>query len=151
MWRQSVPLGNAARATRRVCSGMGEGSCGCKDSGMLNAANQRGCSIFPQMQGIEFANSVLIAFILRQHAEDPVPNAVNGPTREAFMHGFVLAVAFRQVAPARPGAQGPEHSVDKAPIVLRRTAHTLFPPRQKILDTSPLCFGQLITRYHTSQ
>src|SRR3954453_8432408 len=63
MWRQSVPLGNAARATRRVCSGMGEGSCGCKDSGMLNAANQRGCSIFPQMQGIEFANSVNVGTI----------------------------------------------------------------------------------------
>jgi hypothetical protein len=28
---------------------------------MLNAANQRGCSIFPQMQGIEFANSVNVA------------------------------------------------------------------------------------------
>src|SRR3954470_12492129 len=62
MWRQSVPLGKAARATRRVCSGMGEGSCGCKDIGMLNAANQRGCSIFPQMQGIEFANSVSVGF-----------------------------------------------------------------------------------------
>src|SRR3954466_15383509 len=84
MWRQSVPLGNAARATRRVCSGMGEGSCGCKDIGMLNAANQRGCSIFPQMQGIEFANSVnqylmIDSTIVRAHQQAATGRKKGGP------------------------------------------------------------------------
>src|SRR3954466_527922 len=79
----------------------------------------------PHDRGID--HQILVASILGEGAEDPLPDAGGSPTCESFMHGFILAVALRQITPPRPGAQGPEHAVDKAPIVLRGTAYTLFP------------------------
>ncbi len=74
-----------------------------------------------------------------------IPNARLPPSIETVVAGSARAIALRQVAPRRTGAQHPEDAVQHAPVI--DTWHTSGLVGQKRLDHAPLEVGQIISAH----
>ena len=68
-------------------------------------------------------HQILVVAIGGQRLEHPLPNPGVTPAAEATVYRLPFSVAFRQVAPMRPGAQDPQTSVDEQAVIDTR------PPR----------------------
>ena len=66
-------------------------------------------------------HQILVASILNQGLGPPLPDALGRPAGEALVHALAGSVARRQITPARPGAQHPQHAIDEAAVVRCRT------------------------------
>lgn len=75
----------------------------------------------------------------------PIPHAHLPPSIEAVVAGGARAVALRQVAPGRTGAQHPENAVQRAAVIDAR--HASRSVRQERLDHAPLEVGQVISAH----
>ena len=64
---------------------------------------------------------ILVASLLNQGLQHPLPDALGRPAGEALVHALAGSVARRQITPARPGAQHPQHAIDEAAVVRCRT------------------------------
>lgn len=60
--------------------------------------------------------------LINQSLKQRFPYARVTPTTKPSVRVFPIAVTLGQIAPGRPGAQNPEHRIDKSPIILRYTA-----------------------------
>lgn len=86
-------------------------------------------------------HQVLVFRIPYQGAEDLLPDPADGPAGKTLVNTFILAVAFRQVAPASARAQHPQHAVDKDAVINCRPPDAFFASGQKVLNPAPLGFS----------
>ena len=63
-----------------------------------------------------------VARIVRQIPKNPLPHSCFGPTGEALMDGFVLAVPLGQIVPTGTRTNHPKNSVHKQSIISTRAA-----------------------------
>ena len=89
-------------------------------------------------------HQILVASILNQGLEHPLPDAPGRPAGEALVHALAGSVARRQITPARPGAQHPQHAIDEAAVVRCRTPRVTGLAWEQIFDSLPLGLGQFV-------
>lgn len=83
---------------------------------------------------------VIILGVCEQPGEHRFPDAILGPTTEAFVGAFPFAVTLGQIMPVGATAQHPHHPVDESVIVFRRPPGITSLARQKCADGFKLCF-----------
>ena len=76
--------------------------------------------------------------ILAEALEQPFPDPLLGPAREARERGMPVAKLRGQVAPGRPRAPDPQHRLQQSAVVLGSDAAITRLAGEKILDPSPL-------------
>jgi len=96
--------------------------------------------------GVE--HDVVVVGIVDQTLENLLPDARVRPAAEALMDGFVLAVALGKIVPVCSGAQHPENSVHKQPIVSARAPRIALLARKQIFNPPPLRIRQFIPPGH---
>jgi hypothetical protein len=82
-----------------------------------------------------------------QRREDPLPHAGRAPAVEAARHRPDRAVAPRQIAPGRAGAQHPQDAVQDAPMGLIRPPRAGLLRRQVRLQAPPLRLRQITSSH----
>lgn len=74
--------------------------------------------------------------ILAERLENPLPDSLLRPAREARIDGEPLAERFRQIAPRRTRARNPKNRFDKEPVVAPAAARVTGFARQFRRDQS---------------
>ena len=93
---------------------------------------------------------VLVVVIAGQEPENPLENAVLGPSVEALIDDLPAAEALGQIAPGEARAKPEQNGFDEQAIVLGRAAHMAFAARQNVLDPIPLVVAQRVSSHRSA-
>jgi len=82
-----------------------------------------------------------------EHFEKSLPDAPLRPSAVPLECRIPRAVSLRQVAPRRPGACKPQHSIDETPVVLGGAARIAALSRKVVFDQVPLHVRQFMSSH----
>src|SRR5215204_6050275 len=93
-------------------------------------------------------HEVVVVRVFGENLEDHLPHARSGPSGEALVVAFPVAVSFGHVAPIGTAAQHPQHTVDESPVIRGRLAPVSHLAREKVFDLVPLRLYEFVSLWH---